>query len=621
DFNEQKARYYICESVEFFYHNSTNNENNEKSDEEKLIFASSFIDFTVTNQMKALSGLLCYLERNNIGTNLDMKYSIVIREIKNLELQNMMLFREEVFNSLQIFSSIAHPSAHKTSLDNKNKEGLSLYSILNRCRSRLGAQRLKSYLQCPLTDIGIIEKRLNSIQFYLNKYETELFQKSQNSLSKISKLETIMNKMKLSHPSVNEWLSFRNTIKHILSLKKLALKFFSENIEKNCSYCEHLKKLSDISSDELIYIESILNNIFDNEESRKYNRFIVRPGVDNILDKKKNLYNELPDLMTKVANEELEDLDDIVDECMVVYLPQLGYMVAISDPQIVNNFCKNSNETGSFEKTNITQNLNGMEFLFVSDGVAHFKSSRTKELDSLLGDTLCDIMDIENKIQRELQDKIVEKSSIIFEQTDICAEIDVMISIASVAFENSYTKPEFNKIGMMEILDGRHPIQELCTDPFIPNDCLIGSNTGKFVNLISGSNGSGKSIYIKQVALINYMAQCGFFVPAKSCSLPVIDSLHLRLGSYSLQSISNEMSSFVTDLGQVLEAIAYSSNVKSLILLDEFGKGTDSISGTALLNSVLKYWAQNSTDKIRSQSFVFAISHRSELFEELKLNN
>ena len=137
--------------------------------------------------------------------------------------------------------------------------------------------------------------------------------------------------------------------------------------------------------------------------------------------------------MTKVANEELEELGEGIEECLVVYLPQLGYMVALTDQWVINKYCS-ENSFAQPDNSDVVDNeflnasklsLENYEFMFVSEGVAHFKSERTRQLDALLGDTLCDIMDMECRIEYELQQKIVAHTSGLFEHVDICAELDV----------------------------------------------------------------------------------------------------------------------------------------------------------------------------------------------------
>ena len=160
------------------------------------------------------------------------------------------------------------------------------------------------------------------------------------------------------------------------------------------------------------------------------------------------------------------------------------------------------------------------------------------------------------------------------------------MAFAACAHENNYTRPRISATKQINIVDGRHPLQEIITQPFIPNSCKLkpGSKNGS-VMFLTGANGSGKSMYLKQVALIVYMAQLGSFVPAEAATLGLTDQIFTRIQTF--ESALAGLSAFMIDLNQVTEAVCHATT-DSLIVLDEFGKGTGRNDGLSLLVSVIE---------------------------------
>ncbi|MEN2495860.1 MAG: chiasma assembly [Marteilia pararefringens] len=633
--------------------------------------------------MRAIGGLFNFLRRFHIGLDLDESYKIPILRIENISVESSVVINEECMDALQIFNRIQHPSLHKNGAS-ASREGLSVFSVMNRCRTRRGVSKLKRFLQIPSTDLTIIESRLDSIEFYKSIIDSEFVSSVSTFLGKLHHIENILVKMRFSQPRLVDWKSLIATISSIHDIQSLCRAFVSQHSsnssqklfktsaaigEKNGSpICELIRTMA--SAADAKQIESLLGaveEVFDRDESTKLGRFTVKPGIDDRIDTKKRIFNKLPELMTRVAQEELNDLDERIEECTVVYLPQLGYMVAINQSQINDplqqftggtnktfddskdptgfiNYINNSSKdeiTGNLGAKSTEANLGGssLEFMFVSEGVAHFKSSRTRQLDALLGDTLCDILDLEKQVEEALQWKIVSQCRMLAKLLDTAGDIDVFLSLARVAHENNYRRPQFNDQGIIDIEEGRHVLQELCTEPFIANSTNIGRGGSRNVNLITGPNGSGKSVYIKQVALIIYTAQCGMFVAAKRANLPIIDSIHSRLKTP--ESISKQLTSaFANDLSQVNAAVRHTARPhpataaacgsdnnnnneadslgtrNCLVLLDEFGKGTDEVSGTALLAACLEYWSDQNRQR-QSNTIVLAITHLQNSYKRI----
>ena len=214
---------------------------------------------------------------------------------------------------------------------------------------------------------------------------------------------------------------------------------------------------------------------------------------------------------------------------------------------------------------------------------AYFKNSTLREADNKIGDIYCNIIDYENGIIRELEKEILLNEKPLSLVLESLAELDCLISLAVAAHDHNFREPEIVEQDFVEIVDGRHPIQELCVPQFIPNDINF-SETSSFIKFITGPNFSGKSVLIKQVGIIVFLAHIGSFVPAKSAIVGLTDRIFTRISSR--ETVSIHQSSFFLDCAQMANMVK-NATAKSLLLIDEFGKGTENLDGRAILTASL----------------------------------
>ncbi|XP_019294380.1 mutS protein homolog 5 isoform X5 [Panthera pardus] len=226
-------------------------------------------------------------------------------------------------------------------------------------------------------------------------------------------------------------------------------------------------------------------------------------------------------------------------------------------------------------------------YKFLSEEKLHYRSARTKELDALLGDLHCDIRDQETLLMYQLQCQVLARAAVLTRVLDLASRLDVLLALASAARDYGYSRPRYSpQLLGVRILNGRHPLMELCARTFVPNSAECGRDKGR-IKVITGPNSSGKSIYLKQVGLITFMALVGSFVPAEEAEIGAVDAIFTRI--HSCESISLGLSTFMIDLNQVAKAVNNATK-QSLVLIDEFGKGTNTVDGLALLAAVLRHW-------------------------------
>ncbi|XP_036724177.1 mutS protein homolog 5 isoform X4 [Balaenoptera musculus] len=482
---------------------------------EKILFLSSIIPFDCLLTVRALGGLLKFMGRRRIGVELeDYNVSVPILGFKKFVLTHLVSIDQDTYSVLQIFKSEPHPSVYKVA--SGLKEGLSLFGILNRCRCKWGEKLLRLWFTRPTQDLGELNSRLDVIQFFLLPQNLDMAQMLHRLLGHIKNVPLILKRMKLSHTKVSDWQVLYKTVYSALGLRG-ACRSLPQSIQL-------FRDIAQEFSDDLHHIASLIGKVVDFEGSLAENRFTVLPNIDPEIDEKKRRLTGLPSFLTEVARKELENLDPRIPSCSVIYIPLIGFLLCIPRlPSMV--------ETNDFE-------IEGLDFMFLSEEKLHYRSARTKELDALLGDLHCDIRDQETLLMYQLQCQVLARAAVLTRVLDLASRLDVLLALASAARDYGYSRPHYSaRLLGVRIQNGRHPLMELCARTFVPNSTECGGYKGR-VKVITGPNSSGKSIYLKQ---------------------------------------------------QVAKAVNNATE-RSLVLIDEFGKGTNTVDGLALLAAVIRHW-------------------------------
>ncbi|XP_075868893.1 mutS protein homolog 5 [Nelusetta ayraudi] len=533
------------------------------SEREKMSYLSSCISFDSHLMLRALGALLKCLDRRRVGVELeDSSVRIPILQFNAYTLKGIVHIDTDTYSVLQIFKSELHPSVYK--IHSGEKEGLSLYGILNRCRCRFGSRLLRQWFLRPTQDLDVLHRRQEVIRFFTSPQNSDIMSTLQSLLRNISNLPTLLRRMSLSYTNMTNWQSLYKTISSAVCIR--------DKVRRLPQSIQLFHDVSEGCSDELPYIASLISRIVDFESSPTENRFTIKPNVYPEIDEKKRKIMGLSDFLTDVARRELEQLDAHISSCCVIYIPLIGFLLSL--PRL-----PSMQEKEDFE-------MEGLDFLFLSEDRLHYRSQRTKELDHLLGDLHCDIRDMETAVMTQLQNTILERSASLYKVLDLIAELDCLMAMSSASQEFSYTSPKLSSHRRISVTQGRHALLELCSPMFVAN-CYQSSDSHGRVKVITGPNSSGKSIYLKQVGLIVFMALIGSDVPAKEAEIGLVDGIFTRM--QSRESVSVGLSTFMIDLKQMAHALN-SSTGNSLVLVDEFGKGTNTVDGLSLLAASISHW-------------------------------
>ncbi|TQD71858.1 hypothetical protein C1H46_042607 [Malus baccata] len=366
----------------------------------------------------------------------------------------------------------------------------------------------------------------------------------------------------------------------LLHVNKIFEVGVSESLQEHAKYfnLDIVEKAASCITTELAYVYELVIGVLDVSRSKeKGYATIVKDDFCDELDELRQIYEELPEFLEQVSQMELERLPQLYKDKLapcIVYIHQIGYLMCIFEEKF---------DEATLEK------VQDFEFAF-SDAEGETKrffyyTPKTRELDNLLGDIYHKILDMERAITRDLVSHILVFSEHLLKAVNFAAELDW----------------DSNKSFSIS----RHVLQEMIVDTFVPNDTKI-ENDGR-INIITGPNYSGKSIYIKQVALIVFLSHIGSFVPADSATVGLTDRIFCAMGS---KFMSAEKSTFMIDLHQVGMMLRQATS-RSLCLVDEFGKGTLTEDGVGLLGGTINYLVSYD-----DPPKVLVCTHLTELFSE-----
>ncbi|XP_018596084.1 mutS protein homolog 5 isoform X1 [Scleropages formosus] len=533
------------------------------TERERMPYLSSCLPFGSTLMVRSVGALLKCLERRRVGVELeDSSVGVPILQFRPYTLKDIVFVDKDTYSVLQIFKLELHPSVYK--LQSGEKEGLSLYGILNRCKCKFGSRLLRQWLMRPTRDMSVLTRRQEVVRFFTSPRNVDVLSTLQGCLRNIQSIPTLLHRMTLSHTKVSDWHCLYKTVYSAVCIR--------DTVRSLPRTIRLFQEISVSFTEDLYHIASLISKVVDFESSSAENRFTVKSNVDPTIDEKKRTMMGLSDFLTEVARKELDNLDSRIPSCSVIYIPLIGFLLSVPRlPSMV--------EKEDFE-------IEGLDFMFLSEERLHYRSARTKELDNMLGDLHCDIRDMETAVMTQLQATVLQHSDCLLKVLQLSAELDCLMALAQASQEYNYCSPFLSPHSRLSLIQARHPLVELCTPMFVSNPLSSCEREGK-VKVLTGPNSSGKSVYLKQVGLIVFMALIGSNVPAKEAEIGLVDCIFTRM--QSRESVSVGMSTFMIDLNQMAFALNHSTG-NSLVLIDEFGKGTNTVDGLSLLASCLSFW-------------------------------
>lgn len=467
-------------------------------------------------------------------------------------------------------------------LREKQKRG-SLLWVLDKCKTAMGSRTLAGFVRQPLVNRNDIEKRLSAVEALCkNPVERDEIREYLNS---VYDLERLAGKISFGTVNARDMLALKSSLSYLPAIKLIAGEFESELLK---SISEQIDDLGDIYTliDEVIAEEPPLT-------IREGG--IIRTGYNNDVDELRKAKTNGKEWLAGFESSEQERLG--IKNLRVKYNKVFGYYIEIS----------NSNKDKAPEDYIRKQTLTNAE---------RFTNARLKELEDTILNAEDKLTTLEYDLFVEIRDYIGSKIRLIQQTAKAVAAMDVFASLSLVAEQNRYVRPATNEKGIIEIKEGRHPVVEkmIDNDMFVCNDTHL-DNGKNLIAVITGPNMAGKSTYMRQVALITLMTQIGSFVPASKANIGITDRIFTRVGASD--DLASGQSTFMVEMNEVANILRNATG-KSLIILDEIGRGTSTFDGLSIAWAVIEHIANT---KILGAKTLFA-THYHELTElEGKMSN
>lgn len=561
---------------------------------ERQLFIDSVLPMAQELVVVCLGNLLKYITDNHLKWRhafLTLDKNPIITNIISCILEAQVQIDDFSFSSLNIFSYISHPSGFKMQI---RKDGLSLFNLLNHCCSAVGVQELKTMLKQPTRDILELNLRLSTVQWCMKEDNSDHVDRFKALLSGFVSINSVFRRIIVNHgKSFNDWKSFKRTVYNINCICEMSSSFSEDSIRSTflSELAEFYKEGESING-----ILFALEKIVDLEVIEEKKRFIVKATLDPLLDEKKASLTEfIENFNGMVVDEALQKINNSENAFQFAYFPEMGFVIGTRL------------ELEQLNLQDIAED--GIELLLNTVECRLFRTPNCKLLNEHYEKQMSDIIAHELTIFKKLIKYINENFAELVDAAKICSKFDCLIAFSIVSKKYNYVKPNITTDRQITIVKGRHPLIEQIKQ-YVPSTTIIDEDNKNYINIIRAPNSTGKSVYIKQIALICYMTFIGCFVPAESCTISLLHSIYTRI--YTPESIFQNESAFMSDLQQMSKVIMNSTN-KSLILIDEFAKGTYYKDGIAILTAVIDHFAEREN----LTPFVFITTHYAQIFKLL----
>ncbi len=538
---------------------------------QEIKYKTAYKILTEHFQTQSLSGFGC--EEKRAATLAAGQILLFLQETQKRTLKHINKITTYNLNEYMLLDATTRRNLELLTTIRDNKREGSLLNIIDRTVTSMGGRLIKKWITQPLIDKGEIKARLSAVNELKNNYM--LLTELQDNLDGIYDLERILGKITYESANARDLAALK------FSLKKLP--FLYENIQKLSSpLIQDLQKKFDPLSDLLKLLD---NSIIDDPPLTVREGGLIKDNYSKELDELRKSRREGKEWITNL--QEIERKKTGITSLKVGFNKVFGYYIEVTNPnldKVPENYTRK--QTLSNSERYITPDLKEKEALILG------AEERINDLEYEL------FVDIRNKIGENV-DRIKQTAAVI-------SRLDVLISFSIVAIENNYNCPEIQDNDIIDIKEGRHPVvEEMLEKTFVPNDTYLDREENRFL-IITGPNMSGKSTYMRQVAIIVLLAQIGCFIPAEKAKIGIVDRIFTRVGASD--DLTTGQSTFMVEMNEVANIVNNASK-RSLIILDEVGRGTSTYDGVSIAWAVSEYI--NNLEKIGART-LFA-THYHEL--------
>jgi len=531
-----------------------------------------------TGSLEAL-GLKDY-ECGMIGAGALLQY---LKETQKISLSHMAKLTRYAAGKYMVLDSAARRNLELCeTLREKQKRG-SLLWVLDKTRTAMGARLLRKYIEQPLIDKAMIEERLEAVEELKDHAITR--EELREYLAPIYDLERLVGRISYQSANPRDLISLKNSMEMLPPVKYLLQNRKSQLIQKICGELDTLEDLCGL----------IGKAVCDEPPLAMKEGGIIREGYNEDVDKLRAAKTEGKNWLAELEAEEREKTG--IKNLRIRYNKVFGYYLEVTNSfkELVPDYYTRKQTLANAER---------------------YITPRLKELEDTILGAEDKLYALEYDLYCDVRDRIGSQIERIQQTAHVVAQADVLASLAFVAERGNYVRPKINEKGLINIRDGRHPVVEkmIPNDMFISNDTYLDDKKNR-VSIITGPNMAGKSTYMRQTALIVLMAQIGSFVSASRADIGIVDRIFTRVGASD--DLASGQSTFMVEMTEVANILRNATR-KSLLILDEIGRGTSTFDGLSIAWAVVEHI---SNTKLLGAKTLFA-THYHELTElEGKIDN
>ncbi|KIU12721.1 DNA mismatch repair protein MutS [Bacillus subtilis] len=434
----------------------------------------------------------------------------------------------------------------------KNKKG-SLLWLLDETKTAMGGRLLKQWIDRPLIRVNQIEERQEMVETLMSHF----FEREdlRERLKEVYDLERLAGRVAFGNVNARDLIQLKESLKQVPGIKQLVASLAHDKAKERA---ERIDPCGDV-------LELLEEALYENPPLSVKEGNLIKDGYNQKLDEYRDASRNGKDWIARLEQQEREYTG--IRSLKVGFNKVFGYYIEVTKANL------HLLEEGRYERK---QTLTNAE---------RYITPELKEKEALILEAENNICELEYELFTELREKVkqyIPRLQLLAKQM---SELDALQCFATISENRHYTKPEFSK-DEVEVIEGRHPVVEKVMDSqeYVPNNCMMGDN--RQMLLITGPNMSGKSTYMRQIALISIMAQIGCFVPAKKAVLPIFDQIFTRIGA--ADDLISGQSTFMVEMLEAKNAIVNATK-NSLILFDEIGRGTSTYDGMALAQAIIEY--------------------------------
>ncbi|MCR6596541.1 DNA mismatch repair protein MutS [Bacillus halotolerans] len=434
----------------------------------------------------------------------------------------------------------------------KNKKG-SLLWLLDETKTAMGGRLLKQWIDRPLIRVNQIEERQEMVETLMSHF----FEREdlRERLKEVYDLERLAGRVAFGNVNARDLIQLKESLKQVPGIKQLVASLAHKKAKERA---ERIDPCGDV-------LELLEGALYENPPISVKEGNLIKDGYNQKLDEYRDASRNGKDWIARLEQQEREYTG--IRSLKVGFNKVFGYYIEVTKANL------HLLEEGRYERK---QTLTNAE---------RYITPELKEKEALILEAENNICELEYELFTELREKVKLYIPRLQQLAKQMSELDALQCFATISENRHYTKPEFSK-DEVEVIEGRHPVVEKVMDSqeYVPNNCVMGDN--RQMLLITGPNMSGKSTYMRQIALISIMAQIGCFVPAKKAMLPIFDQIFTRIGA--ADDLISGQSTFMVEMLEAKNAIVNATK-NSLILFDEIGRGTSTYDGMALAQAIIEY--------------------------------